>query len=92
MELAYCRCSAAALSTGSCLPGVYSLRYSLFSGPWAVLTVIVEQLTVATFNYTFVPDAPNTSSIHSAAVAFVLSLADSKNAAANAKLTVLAQV
>ncbi|KAG1675992.1 hypothetical protein FOA52_014236 [Chlamydomonas sp. UWO 241] len=66
------RCSAAALSLGTCLPGVYALQYSVpgASQP-AHLSVVVEQLAVTEFNYTFAP--PDGSSL-SAAANFVTQL------------------
>ncbi|KAG1675982.1 hypothetical protein FOA52_014226 [Chlamydomonas sp. UWO 241] len=59
------RCSAPALSLGTCLPGVYVLQYSVpgASQP-AHLSVVVEQLAATKFAYTF--ESPDGSSLSAA--------------------------
>ncbi|KAG1660944.1 hypothetical protein FOA52_005525, partial [Chlamydomonas sp. UWO 241] len=59
------RCSAAALSLGICLPGIYVLQYSVpGASQSAQLSVVVEQLAATEFAYTFEP--PDGSSLSAA--------------------------
>ncbi|KAG1675986.1 hypothetical protein FOA52_014230 [Chlamydomonas sp. UWO 241] len=61
------RCSAPALSLGTCLPGVSVLQYSVpgASQP-AFLSVVVEQLAATEFAYTFEPPDGDATMSHDA--------------------------
>ena len=53
------RCSAIAMTSGSCLPGIYTLRYTVL-GVSAFLTIHIEQRKAATFAYQFPLPVTNT--------------------------------
>ncbi len=65
------RCTSASFTLGTCLPGIYTLRYDGPGGLQAFLTVYVERLNFSFFDYTFV--GSNSSNL-SATTAFVASL------------------
>ena len=52
-------CSASALTLGTCLPGKYTLRYSVYNAAGlrslAYLHLLVEQLSLNRFSYAFTP-------------------------------------
>ena len=53
------RCTPSAMTSGSCLPGQYTLQYSVL-GVSAFLNIHIEQLTAATFAYQFPLPVTNT--------------------------------
>lgn len=57
LPLRACRCTASSLTLGTCLPGQYTLQYSVANleglQSAGFITVLVEQYSVASFDYMF---------------------------------------